>query len=192
MSNRDTEGRKINKQQKAPTQAARLIEDFKNSPQNWELTKRTSKPASGKRYRSGEPFRAHTNKMLAEDKAEGATLNRLEHNILSLLTNFTVPLYAIYVDMTRDFNRVSLDTILQALVRLVEIKFAECYVVTDIDPKHTEKLTLDDLQQRCSGLSEKELREYPMHAPEYEFKITDKGIEEEAKEIYDAYYPEEE
>jgi hypothetical protein len=179
------------RKQRRPTQAARLINDLKENPQNWERTGHTVKPASGKGYRSGNPL-PHDQKMSAEDKVEGAELNRLEHNILSLLTNFIVPLYAIYADMMRDLDKVSLDTILGALVRLVEMDFAECYMVTDSGPKRIERLTLYDLQQRCSGLSEKELAEYPVYVPEYEFKITEKGITEETRDIYDAYYPREE
>ena len=122
-----------------------------------------------------------------EYKVNGASLNNLEHNILSLLTNFPTPLYSIYADMMRDFENINLDKILHALVRLVELSLSKCYLVEN-GRKPIEKLTIDDLRQRCVGLAEEELRKYPLYTGEYEFEITEKGREEEAKDIYNVYY----
>jgi hypothetical protein len=54
---------------------------------------------------------------------------------------------------------------------------------------NVDKLTFSELQKRCVGLSDEELKQYP-HVKEYWFEPTEQGRIEEAKSIYDDYYPE--
>jgi len=120
--------------------------------------------------------------------SEGQILNRLEHHLLSIQVDAVEPLYALYADTNRDIEGATLDLILQALVKLVSMGFSKCLLDEDGELVPYKKLTLDDLRRRFAGLSEEERKKYP-NIPEYFFEITEKGRVEEAKEIYNAYYP---
>lgn len=114
------------------------------------------------------------------------TLNKLEHYLLSMQVDAIEPLYVLYSDAKRDIEGANLDLILEALIKLVQTGFSKCYIGNgDLIP--CEKLTLRDLQQRFSDLTEEEKTQYPTHG-EYFFEITKKGKEEELKEIYSDYY----
>ncbi len=124
---------------------------------------------------------------------EERLLNGIEHYLLSLQTFDIIPLYSFYADTFRDvegpIKGATLEIILQALVKLVEMGFSKAYLV-DGERQPVEKLTLADLKQHFAGMTEEEKSKYPMYVPEYYFEITEKGKEEEAKAVYDAYYPE--
>lgn len=125
----------------------------------------------------------------ATDKIGNASLNRLEHDILSLLQNFTCPLYSIYVDMTRDLEGVDISLLWFTLGKLLDSGYIKASRVADGRTQVTQ-LTDKDLKKYIEGRSEEDLRNYPF-GTEYEFTITDMGRNEESKDIYDAYYPEE-
>jgi hypothetical protein len=119
---------------------------------------------------------------------EEQILNRLEHRLLSMQVDAIEPLYALYADTNRDIEGATLALVLKALLKLVSMGFSKCLLNKDGELKPYKKLTLDDLRRRFASLSEEKRRKYP-NVPEYFFEITEKGRIEEAKEIYDAYYP---
>ncbi len=126
----------------------------------------------------------------ATDKIVGATLNRLEHSILSLIqTCTTVPLYSIYSDMTRDLVGTDLTLVWSASARLLELGLVSAFYVVNSRTR-VSRLTAEQLKRYARGRSEDELRKYPLRTGEYEFTITDKGRAEEAKDIYNDYYRE--
>lgn len=119
---------------------------------------------------------------------EEIVLNRLEHNLLSMQIDDIEPLYVLYADTVRDIEGTTLDLILQALIKLVNLGFSECRLEKDDKLRPCKKLTLEDLKKRFAGQSEEERRKYP-DVPEYYFEVTEKGRKEDAKDIYAAYYP---
>ena len=125
----------------------------------------------------------------AMDKLDNASLNRLEHAILSLLQNFTCPLYSIYEDMTGGLEGVDISLLWFTLGKMLDSGYIEASRVTDGWTQIT-KLTDKDFNRYIQGRSEEDLRNYPLDT-EYEFTITDKGRNEESKDIYEAYYLEE-
>ena len=124
----------------------------------------------------------------AKDKIEGAILNRLEHYVLSI--HDITPLYSIYVDVTRDFVGVDISILWSALSKLLDLQLLNAFRVRN-GRRQIAKLTADQLRQYTKGRSEEELRNYPLETAEYEFSMTSKGKEEEAKAIYAAFYLEE-
>ncbi len=116
-------------------------------------------------------------------------LNRIEHHLLSMQCNDIEPLFILYADTKRDIDGTTLDLVLKALLKLVDLGFSECIIHDGEKWKSYRHLTLPDLKKRFEGQTEEEQVEYPMHTDEYYFKITEKGRKEEAKEIYDSYYP---
>ena len=116
-------------------------------------------------------------------------LNRLEHNLLTSQMDDIEPLFVLYAEARRYIEEATLDLVLEALIKLVDMGFSECIIERGGSLKPYEALTLNDLKQRFEGQTEEEKLEYPMHTHEYYFKITEKGRLEEAKDIYDAYYP---
>jgi len=117
------------------------------------------------------------------------TLNRLEHSLLSMQVDDIEPLFILYADTIRDIEGTTLDLVLRALVKLVNLGFSRCILEEEGELRPYKKPTFNELKRRFDGLSEEEKKEYPMNRPEYYFEITEKGRVEEAKEIYDAYYP---
>jgi hypothetical protein len=122
--------------------------------------------------------------------AEEQILNHLEHNLLSMQVDDIEPLFILYADTIRDVKGATLDTILQALTKLMNLGYTQCTRNEEGTWHPCNNLTFEDLKNRFEGQSEEEKKQYPMHVNEYYFQITDKGREEEAKTIYDAYYPE--
>lgn len=103
--------------------------------------------------------------------------------------NIPEPLYALYSDTKRDIKGTTIDLALRSLLNLVQLNFCTCL----LDKGHegwtvVDNLTLDNLRQRCNGYLNSSYMGYP-DVEEYWFKITDKGLIEESKDIYDEYYP---
>lgn len=119
-------------------------------------------------------------------------LNRLEHLLLSSQVDDNVePLFVLYGWAKKEIKGVSLDSILKALIKLVDMDFSKCYLVFGAGNwQPVEKLTFKELKKHYEGMTEKERREYPLYIHEYYFEITEKRKLEEAKAVYDAYYPE--
>jgi hypothetical protein len=122
--------------------------------------------------------------------AEEHILNRLEHNLLSRQVDDIEPLFILYADTNRDIEGATLDSILQALVKLVNLGYSQCMKNKEGKWQLCKTLTFEDLKNRFEGQSEEEKKQYPMHVNEYYFEATEQGRTEEAKEIYNAYYPE--
>ena len=118
-----------------------------------------------------------------------APLNQIEHSLLSMQVDDSEPLFILYADTKRDFENTDLDTILKSIIKLVELGYSKCLVHKDDKWDVYDNISLKDLQDRFAGLSEKEKLEYPIYIDEYYFQITEMGRIEEAKEIYDRYYP---
>jgi len=98
------------------------------------------------------------------------------------------PMFILYADENRD-EGATLDEVLQALVKLVNLGFSKCRLEENNRiGRVCQNLTVDDLKRRFAGQPEKEQKEYP-DVPEYYFEITEKGRQEEAKEMYEEYYP---
>ena len=117
-------------------------------------------------------------------------LNKLLHLTLGTTTNGWEPIHARYEDALRNFADVTFDCFVESLVNLFNMGYVDCYVEEDTD-RPINKLTKDELLGHYGGnLSEDEIMSYPNNPVHY-FKATQKGIEEEARDIYDAYYPEE-
>ena len=116
-------------------------------------------------------------------------LNRIEHHLLSMQVDDDEPLFILYADTKRDIRGTTLDQILKALVKLLGMGLSECLIKNGGKWQKCENLTLSDLKRRFEGQSEEDKLKYPIHTDEYYFKITAKGKLEEAKKIYDAYYP---
>ncbi|HUV51759.1 MAG TPA: hypothetical protein VMW64_01625 [Dehalococcoidia bacterium] len=118
-------------------------------------------------------------------------LSELEFHLLSSMVDDREPLYVLYSDMVRwGVRGADLESVLQALVKLVKLGFAKCLFDYGEGGKRKEcnSLSIQDLQKHCSGRTEEELREYPLDSGEYEFEPTPEGRKEEAKEIYQKYH----
>ena len=128
---------------------------------------------------------------------EHLILSRLEHNLLSMIAFDEEPLFVLYRDTMRDIEGATLDLIVQTLVKFVRMGFIKCYFITNghlyvkSERKPIDEPTVDELKRHASAYSEEDLRYYPSHG-DYYFQITEKGEAEEAKDIYDIYYPESE
>jgi len=116
------------------------------------------------------------------------TLNSIEHHLLSIQVDDIEPLFILYADTKRDIRGASLDLVLEALMKLIDIGFSECIINRRGRWQQIKNLTLNDLKQRFESQSEEEKLQYPKHTNEYYFKITENGRIEEAKEIYKTYY----
>ena len=115
-------------------------------------------------------------------------LNKLEHYLLSKLTDDIEPLFILYSDSIRDIRGTSLDLILQSLINLINLNFSNCLQKKWGKWRSCKKLTITTLQKRFAGLSEANRTKYPNNVAEYYFEITEKGRIEQAKEIYDKYH----
>jgi hypothetical protein len=108
-------------------------------------------------------------------------------------SNDSEPLFILYADTIRNYEGATLDLVLESLIKLINLGFSECLIKEEEDEKGKwqicSKLTIEDLMKRFEGQSEGEKIKYPSHTNEYYFQITDKGRKEEAKKIYDPYYP---
>lgn len=114
-------------------------------------------------------------------------LNRLEHHLLSMQGNESEPLFILYADTIRDVEGATLDLVLQALIKLVNLGFSKCILINFGKKQTCESLTFEDLEKRFEGLTEEQKKEYPS-GDEYYFETTDQGRIEEAKEVYNEYY----
>jgi|WetSurMetagenome_2_1015567.scaffolds.fasta_scaffold577294_1 hypothetical protein len=117
------------------------------------------------------------------------TLNKLEHNLLSMQVMDSEPLFILYADTTRDMPDVSLDMVLESLLKLISLGLSRVMVHEDEGWRYITNISLHDLEKRFQGQSDKEKKEYPKHLNEYYFEITDEGRKEESKEVYSIYYP---
>lgn len=132
---------------------------------------------------------------------EKPLLNRLEHSLLSSTANGDDPLHVLYHDAVRDIAGANLYTVLEAMIKLLDLGFLECRISYFGDWRECVKITFADLERQFESHSAKLLpvpksikhmtNEYVEElANEYYFKITEKGKLEEAKDIYESYYPE--
>ncbi len=115
-------------------------------------------------------------------------LNRLEHNLLTMQMDDIEPLFVLYRGTIKDIEEVTLDQILEALVKLVNLGFTECKQKKWGKWRPCKNLCVDVLKRRFAGLSEEKKREYPLRVSEYYFDITEKGRLEEKRDVYDIYY----
>jgi hypothetical protein len=120
---------------------------------------------------------------------EEKILNRLEHSLLSMQMDDIEPLFILYADTMRNIEGANLELILQALIKLVNIGFSKCIQHKWGKWRPCNDPSIDKLRHRFDGLSEEKRRKYPEFLCEYYFEITEKGRLEEAKDIYDEYYP---
>jgi len=117
-------------------------------------------------------------------------LSEIEFHLLSSTMDDREPLFILYSDMMRRHGAkgANLESILQALVKLVNLGFVKCFFGEGGKRRECDSLSIQDLQKHCSGRTEDELREYPLDSGEYEFEATPEGRKEEDKEIYQKYY----
>jgi hypothetical protein len=120
---------------------------------------------------------------------EKIILDRTEHHLLSMQMDDSEPLFILYADTVRDVEGATLDTVLEALIKLINLGFSKCIQKKWGKWRPCENLTLEILKKRFKGLSEEKKKQYPEYISEYYFEITAEGRLEEAKEIYDDYYP---
>jgi hypothetical protein len=119
----------------------------------------------------------------------GQILSKLEHFLLSTQCNDSEPLFILYSDAVRNMPNATLEMVLKGLLRLFILGYSRVMIVGDGKTRYLSNLSLDELTKRFLGQSEKEKREYPTHVDEYYFEITEKGRQEESKEVYSSYYP---
>jgi len=120
---------------------------------------------------------------------EHSTLNKLEHYILSGTVDGIEPFYVIYRLTMDEIEEATLDSIIAALIKLIDMEFVNCFIDFH-GRKPCENLTEEHLKLHCASRADKELREYPFDINwEYEFHVTKKGRAEERKDIYNEYYP---
>jgi hypothetical protein len=119
---------------------------------------------------------------------EKQSLSKIEHYILSDTLNDIEPLNVLYNHFMNEFTNANLDMIIAALVKLTKTGLRECYFEEYRKMKYCKELTEEQLREHCSGRSEEDLRSFPDKTGEYEFKATQEGRKEEAKDIYNAYY----
>jgi hypothetical protein len=117
-------------------------------------------------------------------------LNRLEHNILSLLTDDSKPLFIIYTDTIKDIEGSNLDLILQALVKLVEVGYSISTQKKWGKWRPCLDISTEKLKRQFIGQSQKKKKSYPKCISGYYFEITEMGSIEEAKAMYEKYYEE--
>jgi hypothetical protein len=160
----------------------RAITDYKKNPDNWELVSRVVKPATAKKYSTGETESKKRNQGIGVK-----LLSSLEHSILGTTLTGWEPVHALYKDALNEFEDVTFDSVIEALVKLFNKGYVECQILENID-KPVYKLDKKELLKHYGGdLSEDEINIYPKVAV-HEFRATPKGEEEEAKDIYNVYY----
>ena len=114
-------------------------------------------------------------------------LTRLEHCLLSRTIDDIEPLHILYKDARRDFKELTFTSFIEALVKLYNLGYVEAIIENIGKPE--KEMSKDDLLEHYHGdLTEKEINIYP-DVTEYYFKATPEGRLEEAKDIYDQYYP---
>lgn len=120
-------------------------------------------------------------------------LSRLEHFILSSVCDDIEPLHILYADSQRELPNVESGSFIVALQELYRLGLMKPYFFDYERHKYKplKEVTQESLQKHFSRRSEDKLRQYPDESfgGEYFFEITEKGREEEAKEIYSEYYP---
>jgi hypothetical protein len=157
----------------------KVIKDFQENPQDWELISQVEKPALGKKYNVSETETKKRNEQIGLK-----LLSSLEHSILGTTLNGWEPVNALYQDALNEFEDVTFRSVIEALAKL----FNKGYVESQISNRSVHKLTTKELLEYYGGdLSEDEIDIYP-RVVVHEFRATPKGYEEEAKDIYDAYY----
>ena len=128
---------------------------------------------------------------------EHQKLNRLEHFLLSSAMNGLEPLNVMYGEAIDSIPGATLKSIISALVKLINIGLLECYFDNYKKASAKEKcdgLTEEQLELICIGRTEQQLRKYPedQYGGEYLFLASPRGREEEGRDIYASYYPDDE
>jgi len=96
----------------------------------------------------------------------------------------------VFKDTRRDFPDVTFEQMVEVLVMLLDMGYVDCYMEVESSPV-TELHKEEMLEYYGGGLNEREIEIYPK-VPAHYFHVTQKGREEEDKDIYDVYYPSEE
>ena len=113
-------------------------------------------------------------------------LSKVEFSIIVETLLRWEPVHVLYKE--RKEYGVTFNSLIEALVNLLDLSYVECYAEEDID-RPVAHLTKDELLEHYGGdLSEEEVDKYPNNV-EYYFKATQKGEDEALKDIYDTYYP---
>ncbi len=119
-------------------------------------------------------------------------LSRLEHLLLGTMCNEMEPLHALYADSTKEIEGVTVEGVIDGLLHLCQLGLARPYFYSETTGKYEPlaKLAREELLKHCAGRTGKELGRWPDEAfkGEYFFEITEKGREEEAREVYSEYY----
>ena len=119
-------------------------------------------------------------------------LNKLDHLLLSMLCNGREPLHALYSDTTKRLKKVQANDLVNALANVVKIGYASCYFYNDMEQRYEPcgEVNAANLREHVSTRAPAELSNWPDESfgGEYFFEITEKGITEEAKEMYAGYY----
>jgi len=161
----------------------RAITDYKKKPGDWELVSQVVEPATAKKYNTGK-----TDSKKRDERIGVKLLSSLEHSILGIALIHWEPVHVLYKDALSEFDGVTFASVIEALVRLFNKGYVECQILEDSD-KPVYKLSKKELLEHYGGdLSEDEINIYPKVAV-HEFRATPKGKEEEAKDIYNVYYP---
>ncbi len=122
-------------------------------------------------------------------------LSKLEHFVLGMtalgseVAAAWEDIHIIYDLARKRLNPdIKFDEVVEALVKLFDMGYTECRLEETI-PRQIYHMTTAELLEHYGGrLTEEEINIYPkviVHA----FRATKKGREEEAKDIYDVYYP---
>jgi hypothetical protein len=124
-------------------------------------------------------------------------LNRLEHFLLSSAMNDIEPLHILYSEAIDRFPNTTLKSIISGLVKLTNMGLLECFFDNYRKAPAKDKcdsLTEEQLERLCIGRTEQQLRQFPEkhYGGEYEFYTSLRGREEEGRDIYDTYYPDDE
>jgi hypothetical protein len=155
------------------------ITDFEKNPDDWELVSRKVEPATAKKHNAGKAESKKCN-----ERISSTSLSSLEHSILGTTLIEWEPVHVLYKDALNEFEGVTFNSVIEALVKL----FSRGYVECQISDSRVHKLAVKELLEHYGGgLSKDEINLYPKVAV-HEFKATARGKKEEAKDIYNTYY----
>jgi hypothetical protein len=155
------------------------ITDYKKNPDDWELVNRKVEPATAKKYNAGKTESKKCNKRISS-----TSLSSLEHSILGTTLIEWEPVHVLYKDALGEFEDVTFDSAVEALVKLFNKGYIEC----QISDRRVHQLAVKELLEHYgSDLSKDEINLYPKVAV-HEFKATANGKKEEANDIYNTYY----
>jgi hypothetical protein len=117
-------------------------------------------------------------------------LDNTEHRLLSMHVDDIEPLFVLYNEIRKSIPRITISLVSKALIKLVNMGFLECFWVTKEKWLKCKSITLNDIEERIKSLTDEENEQYQsIIIDDYYFKITKQGKLEEAKEIYNSYYP---